>query len=215
MQEKRAWKSSADYLAPEDRDRQRPQLGVGAVGEPVRADRPFDIDMGGHRQRVDAGIGPPGGVERHLLVGDRLDRLLDRLLDRRAVRLALPAHERAAVIFDGEAEAGHAPRRSVAPTGMSKPRSSSSGRHRRAAGTLDQRRHDRAVAAGDGEAVVEHGAGLAASVGNLGGEHFDPLAFVLEKGARRRVERADLPLDLIGGAGRNRAAPHALSILGA
>ena len=36
MQEKRAWKSSSDLLGAEDRDRQRPQLGIDAVGEPVR-----------------------------------------------------------------------------------------------------------------------------------------------------------------------------------
>src|SRR5205085_6576433 len=111
-----------DRLGREDRDRQRPQLGVGPVGEPVRSDRLLDIDMGGHRQRMDAGIGAPRGMESHLLMADRPDRLLDRLLDRRAVRLPLPAHERAAVIFDRETKARHA---SVAPAGMTKPRSSS------------------------------------------------------------------------------------------
>ena len=68
MQEKRAWKSSSTASAAEDRDGQRPQLGVGPVGEPVRRDRPVDVDMGGHRQRMHAGVGPAGGVERHLLV---------------------------------------------------------------------------------------------------------------------------------------------------
>ena len=94
-----------------------------------------DIDMRGHRQRMHARIGPPGGVERHLLMRDRPDRLLDRLLHRGAVRLPLPAHERPAVIFDGQAEAGHA---SFAPAGMAKPRSSSAGAHRAAPGPLDR-----------------------------------------------------------------------------
>src|SRR6185503_6063723 len=55
---------------------------------------------------------------------DRPDRLLDRLLDRRSVRLALPAHERTAVIFDDQFVAGHL---TTAPAGMTKPRSSSAG----------------------------------------------------------------------------------------
>ena len=75
------------------------------------------------------------------------------------------------------------------------------GAHRRAAGALHQRRHDRARAAGDGEAVVEHRSGLAAQLGDFGREDADPLAVMLEKGARRRVERPDLALDLLGGAG--------------
>ena len=143
----------------------------------------LDIDMGGHRQRVDAGVGPPGGVQRHLLVGDRADRLLDRLLHRGAVRLPLPAHERPAVIFDGEPEAGHASR---VPAGMAKPRSSSAGVIAAAAGPLDQARHDRAFAAGDGQAVVEHRARLSAQFRNLRRKHLDSLAFIFEPGARRR-----------------------------
>ena len=149
--------------------------------------------MGGHRQRVDAGIGPPGGVERHLLVGDRPDRLLDRLLDRGAVRLALPAHERPAVIFDGEPEPGHA---SVAPAGMAKPRSNSAVVIAAAPGALDQARHDRAFAAGDGQAMVEHRPGRSAQLRNLRRKHLDSLAFIFEPGARRRVEGAHLALDL-------------------
>src|SRR5207237_1251616 len=52
-------------------------------------------------------------------MGDRPDRLLDRLLHRGAMRLPLPAHERTAVIFDEQAEAGHARQ---APAGSTKPR---------------------------------------------------------------------------------------------
>ena len=54
-----------DRLGGEDRDRLRPELGVDAVAQPVRRSIGLrDVDMGGHRQRVDAGVGPPGGVER-------------------------------------------------------------------------------------------------------------------------------------------------------
>ena len=205
MQLKRAWKSSPPPPRAEDRDRQRPQLRVGAVGEPVRRDRPLDIDMGGHRQRMDAGIGPPGGMERHLLVGDRRDRLLDRLLHRWAVRLALPAHERPAVKLHDEAEAGHA--ELVAPAGMAKPRSSSSGR----IAARPARCTRVGTIAPSAQAMARPWSstvpGSPAQLRDLRGEHADPLALMFEEGARRRVEGPDLALDLPRRCGRNRAAP--------
>src|SRR3546814_5691278 len=69
-------------------------------------------------------IGPSRCVDHRLLASDSLERLLDRLLDRRAVRLPLPAHERATVIFDGEAVARHA---TGVPGGRAQPRSSACG----------------------------------------------------------------------------------------
>src|SRR3546814_16694403 len=74
--------------------------------------------------RMDPGIGPSRCVDHRLLASDSLERLLDRLLDRWAVRLPLPAHERAAVIFDGEAVARHA---TGVPGGSAQPRSSACG----------------------------------------------------------------------------------------
>jgi hypothetical protein len=65
------------------------------------------IDMGGHCQRMDAGIGTPCGVQRDQLPGHSEQRLLQRFLNRRPVILPLPAQERAAVKFDGKAPAGH------------------------------------------------------------------------------------------------------------
>src|SRR3546814_1554160 len=53
---------------------------------------------------------------------DLARRVLDRLLDAWPVRLALPAHEGRAVIFDGERE----PRHKRVPAGIGKPRSNSS-----------------------------------------------------------------------------------------
>ena len=76
-----------------------------------------------HRQCVDPGVGAAGGRERRSLAGHRCERFLERLLDRRAVVLPLPAHERAAVIFDRQAPAGHG---RIVPAGIANPRSRSS-----------------------------------------------------------------------------------------
>src|SRR5690242_13876407 len=78
--------------------------------------------MRAHAQCVNAGIGAAGGVNRGLLAGHRRDGALDRGLHARPVRLALPAHERAAVIFDRQRETGQ----SRVPAGIAKPRSNSS-----------------------------------------------------------------------------------------
>src|SRR3546814_20182614 len=78
--------------------------------------------MRAHPQRMHPGIGSPGSVDHRFLLGDRARRVLDRLLDAWPVRLALPAHEGRAVIFDGERE----PRHKRVPAGIGKPRSNSS-----------------------------------------------------------------------------------------
>ncbi len=90
------------------------------------------------------------------LAGHRQHGFLDRLLHGRPVRLPLQAHERAAVEFEGEGEAGQ---RTMVPAGTGLPRSNSARVHRRLARALDAQRADRAVAAGDGQLVVEHRAG--------------------------------------------------------
>src|SRR3954451_14769592 len=79
--------------------------------------------MRAHRQRVHSGVGAPGGDELAILAGHALKRFLERLLDRRPMVLALPAHERPAVIFDGQPPTGHL---RIVPLGIGKPRSSSS-----------------------------------------------------------------------------------------
>ena len=89
-----------DLLDVQDRDRVGADQRVEPVAQAVRGHRPGDIDMGGHGQRVDPGVGPARGGEHGLLAGHALKCLFQRLLDRRAMILALPAHERPAVIFD-------------------------------------------------------------------------------------------------------------------
>ena len=73
------------------------------IGRPVAG----EIDMGDLAERMDAGIGAPGALDRDRLAGEGGDRLLDRLLHRAAVLLALPADIGAAVIFDGQLVARH------------------------------------------------------------------------------------------------------------
>ena len=63
-----------------------------------------------------------GGVERGAFADDGGCGIFDRLLQRRAMRLPLPAHIGAAVIFHCQAEAGHFSR---VPGGIGKPRSNS------------------------------------------------------------------------------------------
>ena len=60
-----------------------------------------------HIARMDACIGAACGVEDDLFLRDRAGGIFNGLLDGRAMRLALPAHEGAAIKFHGEGEAGH------------------------------------------------------------------------------------------------------------
>src|SRR4051794_33617034 len=73
---------------------------------------------------MNSGVGAAGCDERGLLAGHAFECLLERLLDGGPVVLALPPHERAAVIFDRQTPAGHA---RIVPSGIGNPRSSSPG----------------------------------------------------------------------------------------
>ena len=111
-----------DRLDREHRDRVGPHQRVQPLAQPVR------------RQCVDRcrhGRSSPARARRRRcarrreprpLAGHLLERFLERLLDRRAMVLPLPAHERPAVIFDGEPPARHG---RIVPLGIGKPRSSS------------------------------------------------------------------------------------------
>jgi hypothetical protein len=88
---------------------------------------------------------------------EAINRGLDRLLDRRMILLALPAGIAGAVILYVEAVARHQPITVPGATGI--PRRNSCGRQRLAAGLLQPQNPHRALAAGDGQAVIQHGAG--------------------------------------------------------
>ena len=94
------------FFARQHGDRIGAEPRVQRLHQPERRDSLGDIDMRPHRQRMDPGVGPPGGVERHPLAEHRKRRLLDRLLHARAVGLALEPHERRAIVLEGEGEAG-------------------------------------------------------------------------------------------------------------
>ena len=95
------------HYAVQHRDRVRSQVVVERFHQPERGDVLRHIGMDPHPQRVDPGIGAPGGVQRNRLPGRGMDRLFHRLLYARPVSLALQAEERRAVEFKGEGEAGH------------------------------------------------------------------------------------------------------------
>ena len=59
------------------------------------------------RQGVHAGIGPAGPVQPDGLAAEARDRGLQDLLHREPGRLALPAHEPGAVVFEHELVARH------------------------------------------------------------------------------------------------------------
>src|SRR5438045_2110097 len=96
-----------DRLNVQHRNGIRADQRIESLAQPVRSQLTLDIDMSTHRQCMDPGIGAAGGDELRLLAGHALHRLLEALLDRRPMLLPLPAHERAAVIFDREFPAGH------------------------------------------------------------------------------------------------------------
>ena len=96
-----------DLFDFEHRDRLGPDQRVEAVAQAVRGERLGDVDVRGHGERMDPGVGAAGGGERRSLAGHPRECLFQRLLDRRAMVLPLPAHERPAVIFDREPPAGH------------------------------------------------------------------------------------------------------------
>ena len=82
----------------------------------------LDLDMRAHRHGVDPGICPASCVYRGELASHLRERFFQRLLDRRPMILPLPAHEGAAVIFDGQPPACHC---RIAPFEMLKPRNNS------------------------------------------------------------------------------------------
>ena len=94
-------------LGREHRDRRRAEMGVDGVAHRVGGPVAAEVEMGDLAEGVDAGVGAPGALDHHRLAGEGADRLFEGLLHRRAIGLALPADERAAVILDGQLVAWH------------------------------------------------------------------------------------------------------------
>ena len=73
----------------------------------IGAPFPVDIDMGDLMGGMNAGIGPPGGVDGRALAREAEHGLFQHVLHRDALGLALPADEGRAVVFEGDAVARH------------------------------------------------------------------------------------------------------------
>ena len=112
-----------DGLNLGDGDGFGPNQRVYAFAKAMLRDRLRYVHMSSHRESVNTGIRPPGGMHGGQFAGHAMDGLLEPLLDGGAVVLPLPAHEGPPVELDREAPAGHG---RVVPFGMAKPRSSSS-----------------------------------------------------------------------------------------
>ncbi len=114
----------ADRRAVQHRHRLLHQMGVQGVHHRLRGPVALQIDMAGLARGVDARVGATSGGDARLLTAKGRDRRLDRALHGRLIGLGLKAVVGRAVVFDGEAIAGHQPR--TAPAAMGKPRSISS-----------------------------------------------------------------------------------------
>jgi len=92
-------------------DRDRFGLEVEIQGVPHRVIRvsTFKIDMNGLPQRMNTGIGPPGGVQRDGFATEPVHGPFQTLLYRPSIGLPLPAVKRRAIVFDDQLVAGHAP----------------------------------------------------------------------------------------------------------
>ncbi len=70
-----------------------------------RRERPFEFHMRGHGAGMHAGVSSPGGMDHDFFAADFVGGRFQRLLNGRAMRLPLPTHEGAAIIFDRQPEA--------------------------------------------------------------------------------------------------------------
>ena len=154
--------------------------------------------MGDLAQRMDAGIGAAGAMDRHGLAAKLRDRGFERLLHRQPLRLALPADEPGAVIFDRQLVAGHG---NKVPAGIGQPRrnaaASSGARPGRC--SLNGRSAPDPQAIDSRSSSTVPGGSPTVSRQRRCGEHSDVFAAEFEERARPRVERAHPPLQLLGG----------------
>ena len=85
----------------------RTQMRVQRVAHRVFIPVLGKVVMADLGERMHAGVGAPGPLHAYLLCAECLDRGRQHALHRGTVVLDLPAHERSAVIFDGELVARH------------------------------------------------------------------------------------------------------------
>ena len=94
-----------------------PQVGVQRIAHRLGRPGLGKVDVDHLAGGVDAGVGSSGGVNAHRLAAEGGDRPLQRALHCRLVRLGLEAVVGAAVVLEGEPEAGHQPSTVPAATG--------------------------------------------------------------------------------------------------
>ena len=178
---------------------------MSALAQPVRGQRLGDVDMRRHRQRMDPGIGAAGGVHRHRLAGHCAATASSSacctdgpwscrcqpMNGRRQIRAI--SFQR---VTAGSCPPGSESRAAARPAVIGA-----------AARALDHERPERALAAGDGQAVVEHFARRARRRRPTSASSSlirSPRARTRRRGGR---EGADLPLDLARRARSSRSAP--------
>ena len=89
------------------RDGMRAHVGVDGLAEQIATPDTRQLRMGDLRRGVDARIGASGPLDLDRATGDGAERGLDDLLNGETVRLALPADEGGAVVFESELVARH------------------------------------------------------------------------------------------------------------
>ena len=107
-------------LAGQHSNWRRAEQGVERFHQPERRDRLGNVEMRPHRQRMNPRVSPPGSGQRDPLPSNCECSGFQSLLNGRAGQLPLQPHERAAIEFQREGEAGHLSR---VPGGIGLPRS--------------------------------------------------------------------------------------------
>src|ERR1700710_720146 len=109
---------------PQDCARRRPHEMVERIANLVRRKFFHEVEMCHLAERMHAGVGAPGAVQRDGFAAELFDRPFQNALDRLAAVLTLPAHEIRAVIFNENAIPRHRQPNTM-PGGKAKPRKTS------------------------------------------------------------------------------------------